>query len=130
MAQSDSPATEAVLAAIATGSSVNDAARLAGVSRRTASRIINDPRSQERLAGMREATMEHAARRMLGLVDLAANTLDAVMRDTEAGASARVSACRTVLTSAVTLTDAVEIERRLAEVEAAVGERTNWRRTA
>jgi len=130
MAQSDSPATEAVLAAIATGSSVNDAARLAGVSRRTASRIINDPRSQERLAGMREATMEHAARRMLGLVDLAANTLDAVMRDTEAGASARVSACRTVLTSVVTLTDAVEIERRLAEVEAAVGERTNWRPTA
>ncbi len=74
--------------------------------------------------------MDHAARRMLGLVDLAADTLDAVMRDVDAGAGARVSACRTVLTSVVALTDAVEIERRLAEVEAAVGERTNWRRTA
>ncbi len=84
MAQTDSSATEAVLAAIATGSSVNDAAELAGVSRRTASRIVNDPRSQERLAGMREATMDHAARRMLGLVDLAADTLDAVMRDADA----------------------------------------------
>ncbi len=130
MAQTDSSATEVVLAAIAAGSSVNDAAESAGVSRRTASRIVNDPRSQARLAEMREGTMDHAARRMLGLVDLAADTLDAVMRDTEAGAGARVSACRTVLTSAVTLTDAVEIERRFAEVEAAVGERTNWRHTA
>ncbi len=130
MAQTDSSATDSVLAAIAVGSSVNDAAKFAGVSRRTASRIINDPRSQARLAELREATMDHAARRMLGLVDLAADTLNAVMRDTDSGAGARVAACRTVLTSAVTLTNAVEIERRLVEVEAALAERTNWRGTA
>ena len=64
--------------------------------------------------------------RLLALVDGAADTLAAVMADTTAGASARVSAARCVIATLVPLHEATEVEHRLAEVGAVLAAQKRW----
>lgn len=117
MTSRDSRFTDDVIAAIAGGASINDAASEVGVSRRTVSRIVNSPDGKAALAELRAVALDHAATRLLGLVDAAADTLADVMADTDAGASARVAAARAVLAHAVSLRELTELESRLGVVE-------------
>jgi hypothetical protein len=89
------------------------------VSQRTAIRWHHEPEVLSELARPQRATLRHARERLLGLVDVAADTLAAVMADPESPA-ARVSAARTVLAQALKLDERTELERRLAELEQAV----------
>jgi transposase len=114
------------VAAVAAGASVNDAAARIGVSRRTATRWHNDPTTRGQIDSLSRATLVHARDRLLELVDEATDTLAAVMTDKSAGASARVSAARCVLSTLVPLNEATEMAHRLSEVEAILAARKRW----
>lgn len=114
---------EPFLAALVSGRTVAEAAEAAGISRRTAFRRLADPDVQRQIDELRASTIEHATARLLGLVDLAANTLAAVMSDDGAAASPRVSAARAVFIEVLHLREAGEVESRLTEVERLIARR-------
>jgi len=107
------------VSALATGSTVSDAAVTAGVSKRTGIRWHNEPEVQAELGEVRRATLTHARRKLLGLVDAAADALGAVMADADSPA-ARVSAAKTVLAQVLRFDERTELEERLQRVEQAI----------
>jgi hypothetical protein len=107
------------VAALAQGATVLDASTTAGISERTAHRWFRQPDIAAAVEEARTATLSHARLRLLGLVDRAADTLGEVMAHSTADA-AKVAAARTVLAQALRFDERDELERRLAELEAAV----------
>lgn len=114
---------EALLAGIVDGRTVADAAEVAGVSRRTAFRLLARPDVAERLEQLRRQTIGHAHSRLSALVDPAADALGAVLIE-DSGPTARVQAARTVFSQALAFKQAGELEARIAALEAAVLPRT------
>ncbi len=94
--------TEALLAGIVDGRTVADAAEVAGVSRRTAFRLLARPDVAERLEQLRRQTIGHAQSRLSALVDPAADALGDVLT-ADSGPTARVQAARAVFSQALAL---------------------------
>jgi hypothetical protein len=113
-------ADDALLVALAGGRTVKDAADLAGVSLRTATRRLADPGFRRRVTQARAAMVERA------LVELAAGAAAAVgaLRDLHTGQNTppavRQSAARSYLELGTRLREAVEAEQRLAALEEAL----------
>ena len=115
--------TEALLAGIVDGHTVGDAAVAAGVSRRTAFRLLARPDVAERLEQLQRQTIGHAHSRLSALIDPAADALGDVLT-AESGPTARVQAARAVFSQALAFKQAGELENRIAALEAAVLPRT------
>jgi len=113
------------IAAMLSHSSVEDAARAAGISRVTAWRWLKDPAVQARLREARKDAMNAA---MVRLQDAAAGAVDClceVQREGESE-SARVSAARCILEQALRAAEVGDLEERLAKLEA-IAQGRGWR---
>jgi molybdenum-dependent DNA-binding transcriptional regulator ModE len=122
------PKAEKVLTALLHHGAVRSAAKEAGVSEATVFRYLQDAEFQRRYRQARAGVVDAAIALMQRLCANAVSTLAAVMHDTDAPASARVSAARTILEqsmSAVELTglrqEVEEIKQMLAEREGVTG---------
>ncbi len=115
--------TEALLAGIVDGRTVADAAVAAGVSRRTAFRLLARPDVAERLEQLQRQTVDHAQSRLMALIDPAADALGDVLT-AESGPTARVQAARAVFSQALAFKQAGELAARIAALEAAALPRT------
>lgn len=106
----------ALLAALAAGATVRDAARQAGISERTASRCMEDPGFRQRV---QEAKAEIVARAASQLADAATDAAKTLRDLLEAEAdSIKLGAARAILELGTKLRESVELEQRLAALEA------------
>jgi molybdenum-dependent DNA-binding transcriptional regulator ModE len=105
----------ALLTALAAGSSIKDAAKVAGISERTAHRRLEDLEFQERIAELRTQLLSKAVGRLTDATTEAADTMRSLLQSKSD--SVRLSAARAILELAPKLREAVELERRIAQLE-------------
>lgn len=114
------------LAALLSCATIGEAAKKAGVSETTLWRWLQDEEFQAKYREAKKQAVGHAVTRLQQATSEAVNTLGAVMKDSEATASAKVAAAKTVLEmafKAVELEDYAERLRRLEDAVAAGGGR-------
>jgi hypothetical protein len=110
-------ADSALVAALAAGKTVQDAARVGHVSERTVYRRLADPDFRHELSDARAAMVDRATGR---LADAMSGAVEALVGLAEHATSepARVSAARAVVEFGMRMREVEEFERRLAELEA------------
>lgn len=101
-----------------------DIARETGLSMRQVRRLLSEPENRSRVAELRAAAMDRAAGRLADQLDEAVGVLVDLMKDGAAQDSVRLSAAGRVLDYGLKLSEAVDLERRLAALEAATGQAT------
>jgi hypothetical protein len=107
---------DALLLALAAGKTVRDAARLAGIGERTATRRVADPAFRRRVAEMRADMVSRATGQLVEASTKAVDTLEALL--TAQAESVRLGAARSILELGSKLRDNVEFGERLAALEA------------
>lgn len=108
---------EQAIAALIAEPTLEKAASRAGVSTSTIYRWLQDEGFQEAYRASRREVVNHAITRLQRATTTAVSTLEDVMRDATAPASARVSAARAVLEMAVEGIKRDDTERRITELE-------------
>ena len=102
--------------ALAAGQTLRDAAATAGIGERTATRRWADPEFRRYVADLRYEMTERALGKLADGMAEAGQVLRALLQAERE--SVRLGACRAILELGVKLREAVELERRLAALEA------------
>lgn len=102
--------------ALATGASCREAAESAQTSERTASRLMGDPLFKKRVEVLRAALVERALCKMTDAMTDAAETLRNLLH--AKSEAVRLGASRSILELTIRLRETVELERRVAGLEA------------
>lgn len=102
--------------AVAAGLPVAEAARRAGISRRTASRRLADPAVKASIARARGAMLDSALGRLTAQSARAADRLGALMNASDEAVALR--AARSILELTLKLRDALELVERIEALEA------------
>jgi transposase-like protein len=108
---------ERAIAALLVAPSVTAAAQQIGVNENTLLRWLKDPAFQTTYREARRAVVQHAIVQVQRATGEAVETLRVVMQDPEAPASARVSAAKAILETAVKAVELEDIEARLVAPE-------------
>jgi DNA-binding MurR/RpiR family transcriptional regulator len=104
--------------ALLSQSSIPDAAQACGLSPVTLHRWLKDTGFQAAYREARRHVVQQAITQVQQATGEAVETLRAVMQDPEAPASAKVSAAKTILETAVKAVELEDVEQRLAALEA------------
>jgi len=112
-------ADEALLTALACGATIENAARSAHVSPRTAHRRLANPDFQQRLQDLKADIVQRTAGMLTAAGMEAAKTLITLQDGTNPGA-VRLGASRTVLELGMKLREAADLAARIAALEAQV----------
>lgn len=104
---------------LAAGKSIADAARSANMGYRTAHRKWADPAYKRHVATVRAEILAQAYGRLVDLVGEATEALAQLMRSAR-HEHIKLAAARSILETAVKLRDIVEVDQRLADLEATV----------
>ncbi|HZZ77619.1 MAG TPA: hypothetical protein VFE62_03815 [Gemmataceae bacterium] len=108
-------ADEIIIAALACGSTVQQAADTAGVSRKTVSRRMAEPEFAKRVAEMRSEMVRRTASKMTDGMLEAAEVLRKLLK--AKGENVRLGACRALFEHGVRIRETVELEERLQALE-------------
>jgi hypothetical protein len=108
-----------LLAALASGATVEAAAKQAGVSEGTVYRRLREPGFKAEIDQARADLIERAVSVLAGISSAAVVTLGQLLKSNRD--SVRLGAARTVLEMTIKLRDHAELEQRLAAMEAAQG---------
>jgi hypothetical protein len=100
-----------------TAPSLAAAAQQAGLSEVTAWRWLKDATFQAAYREARRAVVQHAITQVQQATGEAVETLRSVMQDAEAPASARVSAAKAVLETAIKAVELEDLEARIVALE-------------
>jgi hypothetical protein len=106
---------EVLALALAGGANLQDAANLAGMSRRTASRRVTDPAFVAKVRECRAAAFDAALGGLSSRLARAVERLGELVED--ANGAVALGACRTLLSSAHDYREQVELEARMTAVE-------------
>ena len=109
---------ERAIAALVTCTSITDAAQQCGVAEVTLHRWLKQEAFQTAYREARRAVVQHAIVQVQRATGEAVETLRNVMQDAEAPASARVSAAKAILETAVKAVELEDLEARIAALEA------------
>jgi len=109
---------EALISALLTAPRLADAAQTAGIGEVTAWRWLKQEAFQTAYHEARRAVVQHAIVQVQHATGTAVQTLLAVMQDANAPASAKVSAAKTILETAVKAVELEDLEVRIAALEA------------
>jgi hypothetical protein len=112
---------EALISALLTAPSLAAAAQHAGLSEVTAWRWLKDATFQAAYREARRAVVQHAITQVQQATGAAVETLRSVMQDPEAPASAKVSAAKTILDTAVKAIELEDLEQRIVALETQQG---------
>lgn len=118
------PKQQKALAALLTGGTIGDAAKLAGISERQLLRWKDEPAFKAALADAVEEKITAAVRALSDAAAQAVDTLRTIMtnKHTRREDSVRVRAAATILSSTLRWKEMTDLEQRLAAVEAALRE--------
>lgn len=109
---------ERAISALLSSPSIPEAAKASGLSERSLYRWLQDEEFQETYQAARREVVKHAVTTVQAAMSKAVETLREIMEDTDAPASARVSAARAVLDLGLKATEIEDLQRRVAEIEA------------
>ncbi len=109
-------ADDSLLMALACGATVENAARQAGVSPRTAYRRLADAAFRQRLQTLRGDMVSRTSGTLTAAAGEAVRTLLELLKN-PTSSSVRLGAARAVLEMGMKLRDVAELEQRLAELE-------------
>jgi hypothetical protein len=116
-------ADDALVAALASGATVQHAARRARLSARTVHRRLEDEAFRRRVREARAAMLRRASGRMAAGMTGAATTLRDLLN--AKADTVKLGAARALLELGVKLQDAADLQERVAELERRLGERTD-----
>ncbi len=105
------------VAALAAAGSVREAAALAGIGERTAWRYLGLPDVRAELGRIQDGVLSEATAACIRGMSGALATLESVMADPMASASARVAAARAILDAAARLAELQTFAQRIAKLE-------------
>jgi hypothetical protein len=111
---------DALLLALACGATVEAAARQCGLSDRTVYRRLKDPEFRSRLQSVRADMVQRAAGMLTAAAGEAVRTLLALQKES-APPAVRLGAARAVLELGLKIREVVELEARIAALEAQAG---------
>ena len=114
-------ADESLLMALACGATVDNAARQAGISKRTAYRRLADPAFGRRLQQMRGDMVSRTSGTLTAAAGEAVRTLLELLKNPTSSA-VRLGAARAVLELGMKLREVAELEARLTVLEQHLGE--------
>ena len=117
MARTRKTADEALLRALACGATVENAARTAGISARTAHRRLKEEAFQKRLRDLRAEMVQRTAGMLTASGMEASKTLVSLL-DPTVPATVRRGAAQTILELGLKLRETAEMEERIAALEA------------
>lgn len=106
---------DAFAIAYASGTSLREAARTAGISESTAHRRLKDPAFRRRVSEIRTSFLNEAVGRLAEAANEAVSTLKALL--TARSESVRLSAARAILELGPKLREQTEIEERIIALE-------------
>jgi transposase-like protein len=109
---------ERAIAALLVAPSITAAAQQIGVNENTLLRWLKDAAFQTTYRDARRAVVQHAIVQVQRATGEAVETLRNVMQDSESPASARVSAAKAILETAVKAVEVEDLEARIAALEA------------
>lgn len=109
------------VAAMLTASSIEEAAKTAGIGKTTAYRYLKDPAVESAIAGMAAAAFDQVARRGGRAMGKALDLLEEMVVDKDELSVTRLSAARTILDAGPKLREVTELAGRLAELEGRMG---------
>lgn len=109
---------EALMSALLTAPTLRDAAHLAGIGEVTAWRWLKDDTFQTAYREARREVVKQAISQVQQATGEAVETLRKVMQDPHAPASAKVTAARTILETAVKAVELEDLEARIVALEA------------
>lgn len=109
----------AAVVALAAGETTRQAAKAAGVTARTVERWCADPEFAADVTATRAQMLATVAGQLTAAGGEAVATLRAVMADPDAKPHAKVQAAREILAALLPLREHVDLEQRLAAIEAA-----------
>jgi hypothetical protein len=101
--------------ALASGTSITDAAEQAGISRKTVQRYLARPAFRRLVARQRAEMLASALGRMTDNMSRAADTVASLLDGAEP--HIRLRAARTLLSLGLRLQDAVDVDERVRELE-------------
>ena len=122
-------ADDLLIAALAGGQSVEQAAAAAGVSPRTAWRRLQDEQFRQRLDTARQQTLQTAVDTLTRASTAAAVTLATLLKP-EQRATVRLAAARAILELGTRLRESQELEARIAALEERLAQQGQSRRRA
>jgi len=105
------------LEALLDGANVQDAAERAGVNRKTVTRWLQDAHFWKLYQVNSRASLELAARRLTGKLDMAVDIVGSVMEDDEAPFGVRLRAAQQVIDGSLKLLEVTDIQERIAALE-------------
>ena len=108
---------EAFISALLTAPTLTDAAQTAGIGEVTAWRWLKEPTFQTAYRDARRAVVQQAITQVQQATGEAVETLRSVMQDPEAPASAKVSAAKNILDTAVKAVELEDLEARITALE-------------
>ena len=111
-------ADQTLLQALACGATVENAARKAGISERTAYRRLNNPAFVQQLDQLRAEMVQRTAGMLTGAGLGAVKTLVDLQQDATVPPATRRGAARDVLQLAIKYRETAELEQRVAALEA------------
>ncbi len=106
------------LEALLDGANIQDAATAAGVNRKTLGRWLQEPAFWKLYQVNSVRSLELAARRLTGKLDMAVDMLTSVMEDEDAPAGVRLRAAQQVIDGSLKLLEVADIQERLTALEA------------
>ncbi len=116
---------DALVLALASGQTIRDAARTAGIGERTATRRLSEPVFRQRVEKLRSDMVCRALGKMAdGMADAADKLRQLLAAKSEA---VQLGACRALLELGVKLRESVELEQRLIALEQLAQERNGQR---
>jgi phage terminase small subunit len=107
-----------VITALVTCASITEAAAQCGLADVTLRRWLKQEPFQAAYREARRAVVQHAITQVQRATGEAVETLRSVMQDAEAPASARVSAAKAILETAVKAVEVEDLEARITALEA------------
>ena len=108
-----------LLAALAAGRTVEDAAHQANISQRTAFRRLADPEFQQQISQLRSRMIDEALGRLSDASAEAVETLRILLA--AESENVRLGSARTILELGSRLRESVELEQRISRIEKALG---------
>lgn len=105
------------LEALLDGANIQDAASAAGVNRKTLARWLQEPAFWKLYQVNSAKSLELAARRLTGKLDMAVDMLTSVMEDEDAPAGVRLRAAQQVIDGSLKLLEVTDIQTRLTALE-------------
>jgi hypothetical protein len=117
---------DALVAALASGCTLRDAASRAGVSERTVRVRLADPSFRARLDQARAEALDRAVAALNSASRAAVSTLEALLyADSE---SVRLGAAKAILEAGARMRETLELERRVAQLEELIAQQGGVRR--